>query len=247
MEEVASLFCAKKNKKREERLHVNNIVNMFVLTILLNRIVYCIDMENKNKEQDILRAAEQEFLQKGYDGAKTVSIARAAGVTHAMLHYYFRTKENLFNRVFEEKLKLMSESIINVFSESRLPLLERIRTGMERHFDFMVQNPDLPRFVINEIASNPERRDLIGKRIEAVTHIAMHSLQLELDHMAEKGLVEKMSVMDLIIDIMSLNVYVFIAYPMIETFVLNGQDREAFFASRKKENVEIIMRRLKKE
>ena len=56
MEEVASLFCAKKNKKREERLHVNNIVNMFALTILLNWIVYCIDMENKNKEQDILRA-----------------------------------------------------------------------------------------------------------------------------------------------------------------------------------------------
>ena len=45
----------------------------------------------KTKEQAILAAAEQEFLAKGFDGARTTSIAAAAGVTHAMLHYYFRT------------------------------------------------------------------------------------------------------------------------------------------------------------
>lgn len=53
--------------------------------------------DKQTKEQEILKAAEQEFLTKGYDGARTTSIAQAAGVTHAMLHYYFRTKEQLFD------------------------------------------------------------------------------------------------------------------------------------------------------
>ena len=66
----------------------------------------------KTKEQAILAAAEQEFLAKGFDGARTTSIAAAAGVTHAMLHYYFRTKENIFERILDEKLRLMGESVL---------------------------------------------------------------------------------------------------------------------------------------
>lgn len=57
----------------------------------------------QNKEQAILKAAEREFLTKGYAGARTTSIAEAAGVTHAMLHYYFRTKEHIFERILDEK------------------------------------------------------------------------------------------------------------------------------------------------
>lgn len=59
----------------------------------------------RNKEQAILEAAEQEFLNKGFAGARTTSIAEAAGVTHAMLHYYFRTKEQLFERILDEKMR----------------------------------------------------------------------------------------------------------------------------------------------
>ena len=55
----------------------------------------------RNKEQAILEAAEREFIAKGFAGARTTSIAEAAGVTHAMLHYYFRTKEQLFERILD--------------------------------------------------------------------------------------------------------------------------------------------------
>ena len=64
----------------------------------------------RNKEQEILEAAEREFIAKGFAGARTTSIAEAAGVTHAMLHYYFRTKEQLFERILDEKMRLMGES-----------------------------------------------------------------------------------------------------------------------------------------
>ena len=66
----------------------------------------------RNKEQEILEAAEREFIAKGFAGARTTSIAEAAGVTHAMLHYYFRTKEQLFERILDEKMRLMGESVL---------------------------------------------------------------------------------------------------------------------------------------
>ena len=75
----------------------------------------------QNKEQAILKAAEREFLTKGYAGARTTSIAEAAGVTHAMLHYYFRTKEHIFERILDEKMRLMSESVLAAFGQPGLP------------------------------------------------------------------------------------------------------------------------------
>ena len=95
----------------------------------------------RNKEQAILEAAEREFIAKGFAGARTTSIAEAAGVTHAMLHYYFRTKEQLFERILDEKMRLMGESVLAAFGQPGLPLAERLRDGIERHFDFIMANP----------------------------------------------------------------------------------------------------------
>ena len=75
----------------------------------------------RNKEQAILEAAEREFIVKGFAGARTTSIAEAAGVTHAMLHYYFRTKEQLFERILDEKMRLMGESVLAAFGQPGLP------------------------------------------------------------------------------------------------------------------------------
>ena len=65
----------------------------------------------QNKEQQILEAAEREFLEKGYDGARTTSIAKAADVTHAMLHYYFRTKKHLFERIIQGVIFMGSKDV----------------------------------------------------------------------------------------------------------------------------------------
>ena len=82
--------------------------------------------ETSNTEQSILKAAEKEFLKKGFSGSKTTEIAKEAGVTHAMLHYYFRTKENLFNKVFEEKAKQLADTFLSRVDESLL-FLEKIK------------------------------------------------------------------------------------------------------------------------
>ena len=79
-------------------------------------------------ESRILIAAEQEFMAKGYAGARTTSIAEAAGVTHAMLHYYFRTKDKLFERIIAEKTALLKELMLGSIDSSDLPLDTLIAT-----------------------------------------------------------------------------------------------------------------------
>ena len=206
------------------------------------------NQEKQSKEQQILAAAEQEFLTRGYDGARTTSIAQAAGVTHAMLHYYFRTKEQLFERIVDEKFETMSHSMFAIMGDPSLPIVERIKGGIEAHFDFVAQNPLLPRFVINEIISRPERYDVLNKRVGAIINNVYPSLQSEINRSAERGEIERVDIKMLFISIMSLNIFTFLAYPFMEP--LMGElmvNRERFLAERKAENIETILRRIKKQ
>lgn len=201
----------------------------------------------QTKEQAILAAAEQEFLTKGFDGARTTSIAATAGVTHAMLHYYFRTKENLFDRVLDAKIQLMGQSVLKAFGDSGLPLAERLRNGIVSHFDFIVANPDMPRFIVNEVFSRPDRYESMRIRIREITDTLLRDLQRDLDESAARGETEPMDVRMLMLDIISLNVFTFIAYPIIEPILGDfTNDRERFFEQRKAEIIEVITRRLKK-
>ena len=203
-------------------------------------------MKTKDTEADILKAAEQEFMLKGFDGAKTASIAQSAGVTHAMLHYYFRTKEQLFERILADKMSLMGRSVLTAFGNSQLPLLDRLKDGMSRHFDFLMENPDLPRFIVNEVFSRPERYELMRKDISRIVDKLMQGVQQELDTLAAQGKIVPIDVRMLMLDVVSLNIFPFIAYPVIEPIFGNiAVDREQFFALRKAENIEVIMRRIK--
>ncbi len=206
------------------------------------------NQEKQSKEQQILAAAEQEFLTRGYDGARTTSIAQAAGVTHAMLHYYFRTKEQLFERIVDEKFETMSHSMFAIMGDPSLPIVERIKGGIEAHFDFVAQNPLLPRFVINEIISRPERYDVLYKRVGAIIDNVYRGLQSEINRSSERGEIERVDIKMLFISIMSLNIFTFLAYPFMEP--LMGElmvNRERFLAERKAENIETILRRIKKQ
>lgn len=204
-------------------------------------------MKTKDTEADILKAAEQEFMLKGFDGAKTASIAQSAGVTHAMLHYYFRTKEQLFERILADKMSLMGQSVLTAFGNSQLPLFDRLKDGMSRHFDFLMENPDLPRFIVNEVFSRPERYELMRKDISRIVDKLMQGVQQELDTLAAQGKIVPIDVRMLMLDVVSLNIFPFIAYPVIEPIFGNiAVDREQFFALRKAENIEVIMRRIKK-
>ena len=200
----------------------------------------------QSKEQQILEAAEREFLKKGYDGARTTSIAKAAGVTHAMLHYYFRTKEQLFERFIDKKMSEVVPLLTHLFGNSDLPLVERIEKIISVHFDFVATNPDLPRFLINEILPYKERCDLFYSKVANFLYL-FNNLQREVNEAAARGEVEQFNVLLLFQSILSLNIFPSLMANMIENLMSNNrQSMKEIFAQRKAENIELIMRRIKK-
>ena len=205
-----------------------------------------LDLTNQNKEQLILEAAESEFAAKGYDGARTTSIAKAAGVTHAMLHYYFRTKELLFECIIDKKISEITPLLTYLFGNEKLPLTERIREAVSVHFDFITANPKLPKFLINEIMPKKERCEMVKSRIEGIFHL-FDKLQKEVDTAAERGEIEQFSVIHLFQSILSLNICT-IEMASFAKNVIPGDSptTKEFLIARKEENIETIMRRIKK-
>jgi TetR/AcrR family transcriptional regulator len=198
-----------------------------------------------NKQTAILHAAEEEFMEKGFDGAKTTAIAAKAGVTHAMLHYYYRTKANLFEQVFNEKISLMAQSIVSAFVEEDMPLCQKIQKMIENQFDFLNQNRDLPRFVVNELISKPERRELIIHKVKSMAKQILTRLQSEIDKHVEEGSFLPIRAIDLMVDIASINVFPFIALPIVMTIADSFYTTEdEFLMAKRTENVKVILNRI---
>lgn len=199
----------------------------------------------RDTEALILQAAEREFLEKGYSGAKTTAIAQAAGVTHAMLHYYFRTKEKLFEKIAVGKMNQLKRVMFGVIGNPDLPLRERIKQGVEQHFDFIAENPLLPRFIFNELHEHPERLDPVKHSIATIAATAISTLQNEIDLKAAKGECKQVDARMLMLDIASLNLFPFIAAPLISSsFGKLFEGRDEFLEMRKKENVRTVLGKL---
>jgi len=111
---------------------------------------------DKLTEEKIFEAATEVFVDKGMDGARMQDIANHAGINKALLHYYYRTKDQLFNAVFEMIAKKMFKKFAPVFDEN-LTLEEKIRFFFKEHISFLQANPRLPGFLLNEINRHPER------------------------------------------------------------------------------------------
>ena len=203
--------------------------------------------DNGSTEQAILKAAEEEFLEKGLDGARTVRIARSAGVTHSMLHYYFRTKEQLFDRIMESQFQLIVRSVLSCLGDESLPLLERIRSGMSDHFDFLTGNPGLPRFMLNEVLNKPDVYAALQDGLSRNGKGIIEGLQAAVDKAAEAGEIERVDARMLAMDIMALNLFSVMAYPVVKHVLHFPPVGESeFLQARKKENIETIIKRLSK-
>ena len=187
--------------------------------------------KDHSTEANILRVAEEEFLEKGFAGARTVRIAERAGVTHAMLHYYFRTKKQLFDRIITEKSTLLAQSILSIFSDASLPLRERMEKGIAAHFDFLTANPLLPRFLVTEIGQIDQS---FAEHVYPQVVAALRHTQEEIDF----------DVRHLLMDILALNVLPFLTYPVIEKTGITKKGRKAYLEAVKQENITTILKRL---
>ena len=103
-----------------------------------------------------MAAAEELFLEKGYSLATTTEIARRAGVTHAMLHYYFQTKEQIFFKVLDKNLHELFASIRVAMSTEAVSFWENLKGGVTRLLDYFDRHRQLVAFLYDVARHNPE-------------------------------------------------------------------------------------------
>ncbi|MCD8317526.1 MAG: TetR/AcrR family transcriptional regulator [Paraprevotella sp.] len=185
-------------------------------------------------------------MDKGFGLAKTTEIAEEAGVTHAMLHYYFRTKEKLFEQVFRVKISLMAHSLEATFNDNK-HLFDQLADLIGTHFDFLAANPRLPQFILNEIHLSEERREVyLPLLLEALAKLRKN-VEIQLEKALNRGEIRPIRTVDFLFMVLSLNVMSFMAQPIVQTaFYLNEEEQRQFLSQRRAENIETVLSRLRK-
>ncbi len=194
-------------------------------------------------EQKILEAAKNIFLEKGLDGARMQDIADKAGINKAMLHYYFRSKDKLFEQIFTEVAGHFLPKIMAIF-ESEKTVFEKIETFCSEYISQVIQTPYVPIFILNEINRHPEEflKKVFGDRMPPIEKMVK-----QLEKEKKEGIIKKVEPLNLLLNVMSLCIFPFVARPMIQ--LIAGTDRAQFnvmMEQRKKEVPKLIIDSIKK-
>lgn len=102
-------------------------------------------------EQKIKEAARKVFLEFGFDGCTSRQIAKEAGINVALVNYYFKSKNQLFQLVFKAVMEDFLNTMLEVF-KTDLSLENKVRIFIEREFEFLSKHPDIPLFVIGQLS-----------------------------------------------------------------------------------------------
>lgn len=198
--------------------------------------------QEQNMENAILDAAEKLFLEKGFDATSTTQIAREVGCNQALVHYYFRTKDNLFNTIFESKFRTFFQQIFDTTKLTTLSFADKIKHIAETHFDLIAVNPLLPRLILNELSRKPENVGVLRDKLHILPEQMFESLNKEMQDEISAGRIKNITILDLIATILSLNVAIFIILPIATEALKIGEDQKRLMlAHRRAENVNIIM------
>ena len=110
-----------------------------------------IDTEGNDLEAKIIEAAKSLFIEKGFAETSMSDIAAKAGINRPSLHYYFRTKDRMFQAVFGEIVQKILPRLHNIITTRELPIAERIRSVVDAYYEVLSNNPTLPLFAMREI------------------------------------------------------------------------------------------------
>tara|TARA_R110000868_G_scaffold16435_1_gene73755 strand:- start:258 stop:866 length:609 start_codon:yes stop_codon:yes gene_type:complete len=171
--------------------------------------------KDQNAEQAILSAAIEIFQSKGFAGARMQEIADKAGINKALLHYYFRNKQLLFEAVFKSALGQLAPEISKIFNAD-LSISEKITRFVQFYIPFVNKNRFLPVFIIQELNNNPEF---------AANFFSNHSLpqtekfKKQLSDTAAQGSIRKLDPDQFILDLFSMVVFPFVARPLMKNLL----------------------------
>ena len=195
-------------------------------------------------EEKIYEAAREIFYRKGLDGARMQEIADLAGINKALLHYYYRSKEKLFETIVKRATEEFFPIIFATWNLD-IPFEAKIYTFTDRYITFLSKNPFIPNFVINLIHQNPEKIISLMK-VDNLPINAHLSEQIRIE--VEAGNINEVDWRQVIISIISLCVFPFIGSPMVKMiFKLDDQEFLQMMEERKLIIPKMIMAWLKPE
>jgi len=195
-------------------------------------------------EKRILEAARTHFHEKGFAGARMQKIADEAGINKAMLHYYYRTKEQLFQAVFQQDIQKLMPEIIQILT-SDLSLYQKIRQFADRYITNIQENPFLPGFVVHELSQNPERLvNMVAEQNAIQLEPFFNQVQREID----AGRIRAQDPRQLFVSLVSMCIFPFIGKPLVKMILaMDEEDFQTFLESRKAEVAESIIASIDKQ
>lgn len=199
---------------------------------------------DKLTEEKIFEAATDVFVEKGMDGARMQDIANHAGINKALLHYYFRTKDQLFNTVFEMIAKKIFKKFAPIFDEN-LTLEEKIRFFFKEHISFLQANPRLPGFLLNEVNRNPARIKKLLNNID-FDNIWSKLYEQHKDELQKYNISED-TMPQIMISMVAMSVFPFAARGILEALLGKlGLDFTEYMEDRKKFAADFVIKAIKK-
>jgi len=200
--------------------------------------------KDKQTEEKIFESATEVFIEKGMDGARMQDIADHAGINKSLLHYYYRTKDHLFNAVFEMIAGQMFKKFAPIFDQN-LSLEEKIRFFFKEHITFLQKNPRLPGFLMNEIHRNPERIKKFLQTIDIqklwTTLEAQHKEELARYNLNPETIPQFMTT------VAAMSVFPFIAKPIVSSLMEKmGYNFDEYLEERKEYAADFVIKAMKR-
>jgi AcrR family transcriptional regulator len=178
-------------------------------------------------EEKILLSASKVFTEKGFAGTRTRDIAEEAGINLALLNYYFRSKEKLFEQVMKVKMVLLFGQIVPILTNEKTNLEEKIDLVSNKYFEILSKNPNLPLFVLSEM----QKKNSEVKSIISVNKIFKNSVILK--QIKERK--PELNPSHFLINFLSMTIFPFITKPVFNTFdLMNETEFQQFVEERKR-------------
>lgn len=172
-------------------------------------------------EEKILEAAKTVFVTKGMEGARMQEIADEAGINKALLHYYFRSKERLFEAIFSEIIKYAFPKITKIIASDE-PITNKIEQVVDAYTSLLLKHPFIPGFIIKELNRDPSGLFKLIVKFGLNPQVIIDQIKSAMD----RGEIVRMDPRQLGVNIISMCVFPFAARPII-SFVLFKDDQEA--------------------
>ena len=202
-------------------------------------------MQKNNMEEQILLVAKELFMQFGYEGVSTTQVAKAVGCNQALVHYYYRTKQNLFKIICQQEIQKMLKILADIPKED-ISFEDFIEKIIEAQIGFLKNNPDAPFFIIGELRHNSEVLKMMRELFSEFGKEIVGKIRLFVQMKQSKGELNDVSVEDLLIDIVCLDVMSIVGQVLFTQILeMDSQTQEVFLERRKTHIKKLILSNIK--